>query len=135
MLFAGDITPPEALQDQGDFTGALSPAEAAKAICRMKYFVLCDRRGISFRKGSAAAALLNRVPVVATRTEWTDREFRHAENVYFFDGTEKGLCRAIEALEADPKLRERIASGGRALYDAFMAPEKSAARILDLLES
>ncbi|MFH0920022.1 MAG: hypothetical protein V1913_06635 [Fibrobacterota bacterium] len=135
MLLIGDLTRPPELREQCDGTGPLLPAEAAVALTRIKYFVLCDARGISFRKGSAAAALLNRVPVIATRSEWTDCEFRHKENVWFFNGGETDLCRAVAALEADPALAARIAGGGRALYDAHMAPDIAARRILAMAEA
>ena len=108
--------------------------EVAKALGRMRYFVLFDKRGISMRKGSTAAAFLNGLTVVANRTEWTDPEFLDGENVCLFDGTVEGLVAALRRLEGDLCLAGRVAAGGRALYDGRMACGVIARRIVDILQ-
>jgi glycosyltransferase involved in cell wall biosynthesis len=131
-LFIGDA-PPALRAERSFFSGYLSPADVARQLMKIKYFVLCDRRGISTRKGSAAAALASGLCIVATRTAWTDDVFEHGKNVFFFDGTAAGLVAAIRALEADSTLASRIAQGGKDLYGSLMAPQVIAKRLAELL--
>ena len=95
--------------------------------------MLFDPRGLSTRKGSAATAFLNGLPVVANRTAWTDDVFEHGRNVCLFDGTVPGLIRAVRTLEADPALADRIAAGGQALYRDRLSAEAVAERIVRIL--
>ncbi|OGJ87430.1 MAG: hypothetical protein A2268_14880 [Candidatus Raymondbacteria bacterium RifOxyA12_full_50_37] len=120
-LFIGNA-PPRLHAMREFFTGYCSPADAARQLMKIRYFVLCDKRGISLRKGSTAAALAAGLCVIATRSAWTDDLFIHDENVFFFDGTADGLATAIQTLEAGPDRADRIARAGRELYNAHMAP-------------
>lgn len=130
-LFIGQAPASAAAHPQAEVTGWLPPDGAASALHRARFFVMFDKRGISFRKGSSAAALLNGIPVVANRTPWTDPEFRDGENVALYDGTEEGLFSALCRLKGDPALCVKIAGGGRDLYDRHLSVETAAQRIVD----
>jgi glycosyltransferase involved in cell wall biosynthesis len=134
-LLIGDIPEDAALRRGADMTGHLPPWEASHVLQSVKYFVLCDCRGVSFRKGSTAAAFMSGLPVLANRTDWTDPEFSHGENVFFHDGSADGIVQAVETLEARPDLAARIGEGGRALYRERMEPRKIAEQMMRLLGS
>jgi len=134
VLFIGAAPSAQCLPaDLADVTGWLPPWEVSHLLQTVNYFVVCDRRGISFRKGSVAAALMSGVPVIANRTDWTDAEFRHNENVCLYDGSAQGLADAVRTLEAQPALARKIGEGGRALYRAKMEPRLAATALFKLL--
>jgi glycosyltransferase involved in cell wall biosynthesis len=114
-------------------SGFLSPDAVSDTLRKLHYFVVCDKRGISFRKGSSAAALSHAIPVVANKTDWTDPEFIHGENVWFYDGTAQGLADALNTLDKHDVLRNRIANGGQQMYEKIMAPSVIADKICGIL--
>jgi glycosyltransferase involved in cell wall biosynthesis len=131
-LFIGDAPETALTHPQVERAGFLPPAEAARAFHRARFFVLFDERGVSFRKGTVAAAMQNGIPVIANRTDWTDPEFRDNENVIFHDGTAGGLVSALRRLDRDEGLSRRIGLGGRRLYETHLDPDIIAARIIGI---
>jgi hypothetical protein len=114
-------------------SGFLAPEAVSDTLRKISCFVVCDKRGISFRKGSSAAAFAHGLPVIANKTDWTDPEFIHGENVWFYDGSAKGLAEALNTLNKNDALRNRIAEGGWNMYDSVMAPSVIAAKISGML--
>ncbi len=117
-----------------EITGFLPDAEVSEKLQCLKYFIVCDKRGISFRKSGAAAAFMSGLPVIANRTDWTDSVFRHGENLYFHDGSAEGIVNAVRKLEADPSLAEKIGIGGKNLYLEYMSSKKIALKMIDLFK-
>ncbi|MBL8026487.1 MAG: hypothetical protein JNL74_08745 [Fibrobacteres bacterium] len=115
-------------------TGFLSVTDVSRALQRLQVFVVFDRRGISFRKGSAAAAFQHGIAVVANKSSWTDPEFIHGENIFFYDGTAVGLASAITLLVKDDVLRETIGQGGRTLYETYMSPENAVKTLKEIMQ-
>jgi len=99
------------------WTGPLPHPEISKLMGACDVFVLPFRDGISTRRGSLAAALLHRLPVLTTRGRRVDRMFVHRENVYLVPaGDGRALADALRELASCPELRARLAHGAQALH-------------------
>ncbi|OGS36460.1 MAG: hypothetical protein A2293_00050 [Elusimicrobia bacterium RIFOXYB2_FULL_49_7] len=131
-LFIGEAPAFLRSHPQVETTGFLLPEAAAHALHRARFFMLFDKRGISFRKGSSAAALRNGIPVVANHTEWTDPVFQDNVNVAFFDGSVAGAIARIKALLSDPDGCRRIGEEGNRLYEQEMSVHVVVQRIFRL---
>lgn len=133
VLFIGEKPSGLSELNQTDFTGYLPADDVALSLQKIRFFILFDKRGISFRKGSTAAALANGIPIISNKTDWTDKHFQHGQNVCFFDGTVKGLVNAIKTCMTDNIFSDIIARGGKSLYDKHMKPEIIARKIVGIL--
>ncbi len=115
-----------------DTKSFLKPEEISAILQESEFFVFINKRGISFRNGTAAAALQHGMVIIANRTNWTDPEFTHEKNIFFFDGSASGLAAAVHKLKNDNDLRKTISKNAKLLYDTLLAPEIAAKSVLNI---
>jgi glycosyltransferase involved in cell wall biosynthesis len=95
-------------------------------------FLHPDDTGASTRSSTLPLARGTSVPVVAVRGTETDPLFSNGENVVFARSLEPhAVAEATLSLLQDPVLAERVASGGRHLYDHHLGWPQIVSALVD----
>lgn len=100
---------------------ASSPAEVAAAIAGSDLMLQPYADGVSARRTTTMAALVNSVAVVTNSGETTEPEWSSSGAALLVDGSASALAQGVLALLKDPSVRTRIGAAGHRLYDARFA--------------
>jgi glycosyltransferase involved in cell wall biosynthesis len=115
-------------------TGNLALSEVARLVAELDVFLFAMDVGATTRSSTLPLPLGSGVPVVAFRGKETGPLFVADQTVVFADALSgAAFARAVERIRADAGLRERVARGGRALFEEQLAWTRLADRILDAL--
>ncbi|MBD3379948.1 MAG: glycosyltransferase [Candidatus Omnitrophica bacterium] len=94
--------------------------KAADVLMGSDIFIAPYDEGISIRRGSLMAALVNGLPVVSTAPRVPMPYFKSGENVILAErGKVPGLVSAVERLSVDRDLRKKISKNARELAKHF----------------
>jgi glycosyltransferase involved in cell wall biosynthesis len=105
--------------------GKVSLREAAKAVSQLDGYLFAMDTGANTRSSTLPLPLGAGVPVIALRGPETDALFCHRENVLFADNLDAAsFGHAGLELFRDRALRERIAEGGRRLFEEHLSWDK-----------
>lgn len=120
------------LDSRVHWTGYIPAEEVSASFLAADLCVLPFRDGASFLHGTFHAALAHGVPIVTTQPRVDLPELAQGENVLLVAPEDpRALAEAIVRLASEPKLRETLARGAKALSAQFQW-DKIAADTLDL---
>jgi glycosyltransferase involved in cell wall biosynthesis len=118
----------QAVQDNGldnndvEWTGVLPHPEVSRLLSACDVVILPFVDGVSTRRTTAMTALQHGLPLLTTRSARLEPFFSHGHNSYLIPaGDKQALASAMVELGGNPKLRARLARGGRALYETNFA--------------
>ncbi len=115
-------------------TGKRPLPEVAARVAELDVFLFAMDVGATTRSSTLPLPLGSGVPVVASRGRETGPLFVADESVVFAEELSgPAFARAAERLRSDAALRERVARGGRALFQEHLAWGRLGDRILDAL--
>lgn len=103
-------------------TGKLPLSEVARAVSTLDIYLFPMDTGANSRSGTLPLPFGAGVPVVAVRGAETDPIFEDRHNVLFAEAMDgPAFARAALEILADPALRDRLAAGGRRLYQRCLS--------------
>jgi glycosyltransferase involved in cell wall biosynthesis len=109
-------------RDRIHVTGKLPLGEVGRAVARLSAYLFPMDTGANTRSGTLPLPLGCGVPVIAARGMETGSLFVGDQNVVFAQAlTGEAFARAALRLHREPGLAERVAAGGRRLYEEQLA--------------
>jgi glycosyltransferase involved in cell wall biosynthesis len=123
-------------RDRVRVTGKLDLADVAREVAELDVYLFPMTSGANTRTSTLPLAFGTGVPAVATRSYETDDIFVADDNLVFADEmTGAAFGRAALRLADDAAFAERVAAGGRALYDRHLAWPRIADQFMSLVDS
>lgn len=121
-----------------NFLGYLDFREVFKYLSTSDIFVLlrvCDRKGVSIKSGSIAAAYAASLPILSVKGELTDEFFKEGENIFFARSLSvHDLANALMELLENSDLREKLSIGAKKTYREQLEWHVLAKKYKELLE-